>query len=258
VAKDSHSGSLAPNLKLDDIKRPASRLALKKDIKKKRAARLDQKFEVWSRKKLNAAKGVAKQGGVPTRPGLVLSGKETKPSTIILPYLDDNVDDLEAGILTDHIAGTPAVVCRFAQAAVLSGQRAYVRYVIDQDTGRAEYAVGRITGKHKGREKGSLPNLLGEKRATDHAGHGTPEAGVDQPDLVNTLLNLVPQDGTANVSHKKTFENFVIKYAQENPSKVVHTIHERHYEKDSLRPKAETHYMVVDGKVVGAVTIGNP
>jgi hypothetical protein len=250
---------LTTKLTLDDIEDEAARKKIKRHLNaKKRKTKLAGKVNVWERNKLNKAKGVDDDGGVPKRPGIKLKGTESNPSTIEKPYLEKQTTSYEKGKLTGHIAGSPVAVCALAEKAYSSGDTDHVDYIIDEKTGRAELAVGRITGKHTGREKGSLPTMLGGMESGDHKGHGIPEGGIDDPDLVNTLANLVPQDGTANVSHKKVFENFVIDYAEKNPHRTVHTIHERHYNEDDLRPLAETHYMVVDGKVVGAVTIGNP
>ena len=251
--------SLTTSLTLDDIDDDVARKKIKRHLNaKKRKTKLAGKVAVWDRKKTNKAKGIGTTGGVPARPGIKLTGTEVSPATIEKPYLEKQTTAFSKGKLTDHIAGSPVAICALAKEAHSSGTVDYVHYVIDENTGRAEIAVGRITGKHTGRDKGSLPSMLGGMEASDHKGHGIPEGGVDDQDLVNTLANLVPQDGTANVSHKKVFENFVIKYAEDHPNRTVHTIHERHYVGDELRPKAETHYMVLDGKVIGAVTIGNP
>jgi len=246
------------DLSLDDIQNDKNKKRHKRSLKTK-TAKLNNKIRVWSRPDLEAAKELPTgTTGVPTRPGIKLTGTEADPGTVIKPHLQKQTKDFETGTLTTHLAGTPVAVCDLADKAQKSGSDEYVDYILDQKTGRSEYSTGRIVGKHKGRDKGSLPTYLGGNQKGDHKGHGIPEGGVKDPELVNVLPNIVPQDGTTNVSHKKVFENQVIDYAEKNKGKTIHTIHERFYSKDQMRPLAETHYMVVDGTVVAAVTIDNP
>ena len=241
----------ATDLTLDDIQNSKNKSRHLRSLKGK-CSKLTKKIRVWSRSDLDRAKGLA--SGIPSRPGIRLTGTETDPGSTIRPYLDKQI----SGALTGHIAGSPVAVCELAEKAEKSGDDEYVDYIVDQKTGRSEYATGRIVGKHKGRVKGSLPAYLGGKKKGDHKGHAIPEGGVKNPELVNVLPNIVPQEGTTNVSHKKVFENQVIEYAGKNPSKKVHTVHERFYLLDEMRPLGEAHYMVVDGTVVAAVTIENP
>lgn len=255
MPKSSNKSFSATDLTLDDVQNNRNKDRHKRSLRVK-SIKLKDKFRVWSRSDLDKAKGMS--SGIPSRPGIRLDGSEADPGSRIKPYVDGQLKDYESGQLTNHVAGTPLVICQLAQRAEKSGDPEYVDYIVDQKTGRSEYAVGRVTGKHKGRAKGSLPAYLGGARKGDHKGHGIPESGVEDPALLNVLPNIVPQQGTTNVSHKKVFENQVIDYAEKNKDKRVHTIHERFYSGDQMRPLAETHYIVVDGTVVAAFTVENP
>jgi hypothetical protein len=247
------------NLTLDKIQDKKNKARHLRSMKSK-PPKLIQKLHlrVWSPGDLTTAKGTA--SGIPLRKlGIRLTGKEPDPGPMIKKYIAQQLKAYRSGKLGGHIAGTPVAVCQMAYEAQMSGQTDWVSYVIDQLTGRSEFSTGRVVGRHPKRDKGSLPKFLGGAKPGDHKGHGIPEGGVENPDLVNVLPNIVPQEGTTNVSHKKVFENQVIDYADTHPSETVHTVHERFYPGPTdLRPEGETHYMVVDGAVIAAVTIENP
>lgn len=136
----------------------------------------------------------------------------------------------------------------------------YVEYWAD-DKNRPESAVGRIVGSAGvGRDNAPDPLVREIDTRYDDRGHLVPSDGVTilARNKVDQAGNIVPEQATVNQKYKTAFEEFVKDYAATHPRDVVFTIHAPHYNGDELRPDFITHYMVVNGDVVAAVTFHNP
>ena len=96
----------------------------------------------------------------------------------------------------------------------------------------------------------------------DDRGHLVPEGGV-HPNAaikVNTAPNIVAEQIIINQHYKKSFEDSVKKYAQDNPTDVVMTLHAPIYSKNDTkrkRPSRIQHYFSVNGKIFSAFTFKN-
>jgi hypothetical protein len=137
---------------------------------------------------------------------------------------------------------------------------------------RITLVIGRLATSRFSRgtgNKGVYANAPGLISGVDNIGHLVPEAGVvvSAEQYINSTQNLVAENDTINKHYKKAFETFVAKYAEENPRKAVYTMHRPVYDEDAVpsdgevrwtRPVRIIHYLIVDGKIVAAITIENP
>lgn len=133
-----------------------------------------------------------------------------------------------------------------------------ISYVTDPKTGLTIEAVGKITGTHPGRKKGTLPEPQGGRMPGEHRGHLIPEGGVRDPSKVNVQKNLISESPRSNLRLKKSFDIKASKLADAFPTKVVHTRHRPLRHPGETRPYAVEHWIEVNGKKVYGVTIFNP
>ncbi|MCM6776076.1 alpha/beta hydrolase [Nocardia sp. CDC159] len=96
--------------------------------------------------------------------------------------------------------------------------RGDMTYILDSAM-QPKYAHGSLKppAKYKKRGVGHLPHPVGFIEGVDHRGHMIPEAGAGEQADVNVPENIFAQQGNANTSAKKKWENAAIKYARNNP-----------------------------------------
>jgi DNA/RNA non-specific endonuclease len=131
-------------------------------------------------------------------------------------------------------------------------------YKVDGD-GRT-ISVSGVVRTHAQRDKDTAPAPFGgdvHKEPGDHKGHLYAATFASNPKSADAFLNVVWEKGVINLSYKKRFENAVAAFAEDNPGCIVTTLHEPLFRPDEGRPFAMQHYVVVDGVVVGAVTLKN-
>jgi RHS repeat-associated protein len=114
----------------------------------------------------------------------------------------------------------------------------------------------RIEGPHPGRGKGYRPDPVGGRAPGHHRGHLAPENLVANPADVNVQENIISEAAPSNLGRKRVFENQAGRTAAAAGG-------ETRFVSDPIRdagqtvPKAVTHYVTQDGKVVDAQTILN-
>ncbi|TLF78207.1 hypothetical protein [Nocardia cyriacigeorgica] len=135
-----------------------------------------------------------------------------------------------------------------------------VTYYLDSE-GRPLAAVAELNppARYKKRGVGHLDHTEGWIDGLDNRGHMVPEAGVENHKDVNVRENIFSQQGNANTSAKKKWENAAIKYAKSHPgTTMVATINGR---VDTGRPVSSTYSLYdSDGNEIPGfrVTIDNP
>jgi hypothetical protein len=123
--------------------------------------------------------------------------------------------------------------------------------------GNVVRARGRVTGPHKGRAKGLLPEPIGGRIKGEDRGHMVPEGGVETPSKVNVPENLNSEAVYSNRGPKRIFDRRASEIAAENSDSVIETVHEPLRKAGETRPFAVTHYILKDGVPVYAETIFN-
>ncbi|MCC6180036.1 MAG: hypothetical protein IT305_32380, partial [Chloroflexi bacterium] len=112
-----------------------------------------------------------------------------------------------------------------------------------------------IVGPHPGRGKGYRPNPVGGRLPGHHRGHLAPENLVANPKDVNVRENIISEAAGSNLGPKKAFENEAGRLAAESDG--TRFVSDPIRDSNQAVPKAVTHYVVKDGKVVKAETILN-
>jgi hypothetical protein len=88
-----------------------------------------------------------------------------------------------------------------------------------------------------------------------------PERGAPNQDAVNVGPNIIAENGReSNQSDKRTWENGVVRYAQDNPRSDFRSVHEPKYRGNDPRPYKVSHGLEENGKRVKKfdVDIDNP
>lgn len=139
-----------------------------------------------------------------------------------------------------------------------AGSTAQLHYKVDTE-GRT-ISVSGMVHVHAKRDKDTAPVPHGgsaHKQVGDHKGHLYAATFAGDPAHADAFPNVVWETGKINLSFKKRFENAVAAFAAGNPGCVVTTIHEPRFNPGDGRPFEMTHYVVVNGVVVGAVILEN-
>ena len=181
-------------------------------------------------------------------------------------------EDLQRGAPPDDVELDPAVV---EIAKNMPKESKFVS--VPENYGglgekRIQYAAATILPRDGGDKKARPADPYGGiNTAIDDRGHLAPEKGTSYNDShrINGPDNIIAENLVVNQQYKTEFELVVKKYAEDNPDKLVQTLHVPHYgsSKDEdnpgsevgkrPRPKAVTHYVVVDGTIVSAFTFKN-
>ncbi len=125
------------------------------------------------------------------------------------------------------------------------------------DVGLTTRAEGVISGSHPLRGKGYRPEPAGGRALGDHRGHLIPEAGVDNPRLVNVRENIISEAPGSNLGPKRVIENYAIRLADQNPKSTIQMILEPQRISGQTRPFAVTVWVTQDGNIVQGVSIFN-
>ena len=128
-------------------------------------------------------------------------------------------------------------------------------YYLDEQ-GLPVRADAPIVGPHRGRGKGYRPEPVGGREAGHHRGHLVPENAVANPKDVNVPENIISETPASNLGPKKVFENKAAQTAATAPSR-TRFISDPIRDPGATVPKAVTHYVTQDGKVVKAETVLN-
>lgn len=177
-------------------------------------------------------------------------------------YLDDVLELLQpCPNVPQHvkeIAGDEYKHYQVELAKAQSGATHDLLYKVDED-GRT-VSVSGVVRTHAQRDKDEAPAPFGgavHKEPGDHKGHLYAATFASNPKSADAFLNVVWEKGMINLSYKKRFENAVAAFARDNPGCIVTTLHEPLFRANEGRPFAMQHYAVVDGVVVGALTLKN-